>query len=239
MPSKHPSDYTQEEVNIFLNSIGLGHKIDSFKENGVDGPMIVTLTKEDLTNDLEMSNLQARKFQMSLDFAKELVEGGGGGSTSGTDHKEIINSLKEQIKSLEDENEFLKSDVKYLNGVIEDMQQHHASAPELIPEPILEPMSEPMPEPMPPPPATAPHYQPTATAVTTERSTHSTQSRSHSPKPRSNSSTPTRGMCDSTFVAKFSDREQAPYRDLPHPQIYYLFTFQVNQLSQVLQVELS
>ena len=145
MPSKHPSEYNQQEVNIFLNSIGLGKHIESFESNGVDGAMIVTLTKEDLTNDLEMSNLQARKFQMSLDFATQLAEGGGGsgsGDDGGADYNnETINSLEDKIRSLEAENSILKEDVNDLNAVIEDLKGPS------IPEPI-------------PPPATAPEYVP-------------------------------------------------------------------------------
>ena len=43
MPSKAPKDYTQAEVDVWLNSIGLGSKVDAFKENGIDGNMLVTL----------------------------------------------------------------------------------------------------------------------------------------------------------------------------------------------------
>ena len=149
MPSKHPSEYNQQEVNIFLNSIGLGKHIESFESNGVDGAMIVTLTKEDLTNDLEMSNLQARKFQMSLDFATQLAEGGGGsgsGDDGGADYNnETINSLEDKIRSLEAENSILKEDVNGLNDIIEDLQ----SSQELIPPPATAPAHVPPPAPAP------------------------------------------------------------------------------------------
>lgn len=73
MPSstthKHPKLYSQKEVLAFLDSIGLGHLAGIFKENTVDGPLLVVLTDEDLKNELGFTNLQARKFRLSLDKA--------------------------------------------------------------------------------------------------------------------------------------------------------------------------
>jgi hypothetical protein len=75
---KKPSEYTGDEVCIFLNAIGLGSKIGDFQENAIDGGMLVSLTDEDLQSDLGLSNLQVRKFRQQLDVATEIAEGGGG-----------------------------------------------------------------------------------------------------------------------------------------------------------------
>ncbi|KAG7337106.1 SAM domain sterile alpha motif-containing protein [Nitzschia inconspicua] len=98
MPSKSPKEYTQTEVNVWLNSIGLGGHIEAFKENVIDGAMLVTLTETDLTGDLGLSSLQARKFIQSLDFAKSLADGAGGGDP------QQLAALQQEIAKLKEEN---------------------------------------------------------------------------------------------------------------------------------------
>jgi len=115
---KHPSEYSQHEVSIFLISIGLGNKTEIFKENGCDGEMIVSLTDEDLTMDLELSKLQARKFSKSLSFAIDIsAEGGGASTVDGIDE-----DTQQKLRDLEEENGILKDDIEHLNGVIKDLQ---------------------------------------------------------------------------------------------------------------------
>ncbi|KAG7348182.1 SAM domain sterile alpha motif-containing protein [Nitzschia inconspicua] len=98
MPSKSPKEYTQAEVNVWLNSIGLGGQIEAFKENAIDGAMLVTLTETDLTGDLGLSSLQARKFLQSLDFAKSLADDAGGGDP------QLLAALQQEIAKLKEEN---------------------------------------------------------------------------------------------------------------------------------------
>jgi hypothetical protein len=78
---KDPEEYTIDEVCIWLNCIGLGTKVDPFRENAVDGNMLVTLTTEDLTGDLGLSNLQAKKVVASIESTKEITASGGGGDS--------------------------------------------------------------------------------------------------------------------------------------------------------------
>jgi hypothetical protein len=58
---KTPGEYSVDEVCIWVNAIGLGAKMDGFRENSVDGGMLVGLTLDDLTADLGLNNLQAKK----------------------------------------------------------------------------------------------------------------------------------------------------------------------------------
>lgn len=53
-------DFDNAEVCIWLNVIGLGSKIGPFKENDVDGDLLITLGQDDFTGDLGLSNLQVR-----------------------------------------------------------------------------------------------------------------------------------------------------------------------------------
>eukprot|EP00529_Nitzschia_sp_RCC80_P033843 CAMPEP_0113494818 /NCGR_PEP_ID=MMETSP0014_2-20120614/29298_1 /TAXON_ID=2857 /ORGANISM="Nitzschia sp." /LENGTH=203 /DNA_ID=CAMNT_0000388713 /DNA_START=99 /DNA_END=710 /DNA_ORIENTATION=- /assembly_acc=CAM_ASM_000159 len=136
MVSKSPSQYSQEEVAIFLNSIGLGSKIDGFKENGVDGALLVTLTEDDLKNDLGMSNLQARKFLQSLDFAKSLSESDGAGGGGGA-----------EVATLKEENEKLKEEIQQLKMVNKDLHEKLAGTSAPPPAPAPKPAPAPAPAP--------------------------------------------------------------------------------------------
>mmetsp|Transcript_25074 Transcript_25074/g.44466 ORF Transcript_25074/g.44466 Transcript_25074/m.44466 type:complete len:209 (+) Transcript_25074:63-689(+) len=127
MPSKSPSEYTQQEVAVWLNSIGLGSKIDGFKENAIDGAMLVTLTPDDLTGDLGFSSLQVRKFQQSLEFANSLAEGGGGGGDP------------EKLQALEEENQRLKQQITDLKMKNKELYEKLSSSTQSAPVPAPPP----------------------------------------------------------------------------------------------------
>lgn len=143
MPSKHPSEYTQAEVNVWLNSVGLGNAIDIFQANGIDGRMLVTLTEADLTGDLGLSGLQARKFAQSLEFASDLAEAGGGDSY--------------QMQALAKENARLKEEIASLTMINKELQAQ--LAPELSSARAPAPAYAPAPAPA-YVPAPAPAYAP-------------------------------------------------------------------------------
>ena len=97
----------------------------------------MTLTDDDLKNDLGLSNLQARKFLQSLDFAKGLSsEGAGAGSGA-------------EIAALTEENEKLKGEIQQLKMVNKDL--HEKLAATSAPPPAPAPAPRPAPAPAPPP----------------------------------------------------------------------------------------
>ena len=51
-------DFDNHEVCIWLNAIGLGSKIQPFRESAVDGDLLCSLNLDDLTGDLGLSGLQ-------------------------------------------------------------------------------------------------------------------------------------------------------------------------------------
>merc|ERR1712238_49778 len=69
---KHPNEFTADDVGNFIRStFGNGARgtklLTTFQENEIDGSLLTSLTKDDLTHDLLMTKLQARKFKLALD----------------------------------------------------------------------------------------------------------------------------------------------------------------------------
>jgi SAM domain (Sterile alpha motif) len=61
------TEFDLDDVCTFLTAIGLGDKAEPFRENCVDGSLLCTLTAEDLTSDLGLTGLQAKKLLRSID----------------------------------------------------------------------------------------------------------------------------------------------------------------------------
>lgn len=104
---EHPKEFTQEEVAMWLVAIGMGDKIDVFKQNSIDGDLLVTLTTADLTGDLGFTNLQARKLLLHLEWITNLATAGGGGDNSAQTAE--IASLKAQVAQLQKSNHELQA----------------------------------------------------------------------------------------------------------------------------------
>lgn len=113
MSAKKPSQYSQWEVNVWLNAIGLGSKIPAFQENAVDGALLVTLTPEDLRVDLGLSEMDIQRFDQAMRFANSL--GGGGGSYGGSDAATIV--------ALNEENAKLKAEILDLQEIVKILQE--------------------------------------------------------------------------------------------------------------------
>lgn len=107
MPGKDPSEYDLDEVCIWLTAIGLGSKVEGFRENSVGGSMLVTLEPEDFA-ELGLSSLQGKKVVRSLEFTKDLAnEGGGGGGDPA-----LVAALEKENASLKDENAALRAQLR-------------------------------------------------------------------------------------------------------------------------------
>ena len=125
MPAKPVASWSDDEVAIWLHCIGLGDKVDPFKVNAVDGSLLLTLEKEDLTGDLGLTGLQAKKVLQELEFTKSLSGGGGVGELSEDMEKLQLNNkkLEEQIAAKDAKIAQLERELAALKGPA------HAPAP--------------------------------------------------------------------------------------------------------------
>ena len=55
-----------DDVVNYLQSLSFGHLESAFRSNGVDGQFLSTLSEDDLTTELGLTRLQARKVKMRL-----------------------------------------------------------------------------------------------------------------------------------------------------------------------------
>ena len=65
-------EWSAEEVGIWLTTQGLGNYALTFVEEGVDGDLLLSLTVDDLKNDLGLSSLHAKKVLKNIEFTKNL-----------------------------------------------------------------------------------------------------------------------------------------------------------------------
>jgi hypothetical protein len=134
MPGKDPVTYDIDEVCIWITAIGLGSKVDVFRENAVDGDMLLSLTAEDFVDPLGLTSLQAKKIKRSLEFTKQLANesGGGGGEEAAS-----------KIKALEEINEYLKNENAALKMQLQEFQNAKARPPAAAPAPPPKPAPAP------------------------------------------------------------------------------------------------
>jgi hypothetical protein len=125
MSMKSIEHYDADEVAIWLSCIGLGQKSSAFREHGIDGSMLVTLTENEFQEDLGLSRLQAKKVQQQLAFTKKLVEA----SSKNLSDDQLIKQNNElqakKINALESEILRLKNELYHCsqNGT----NYHHSS----------------------------------------------------------------------------------------------------------------
>ena len=94
--------WSTDDVITWLCAIGLGDKADAFKENAVDGNLLSSLSKEDLTGDLGLSSLQAKKVLLEMDFINGLTSGGGGGGADPEEIQRLQQELQEKDAKIAD-----------------------------------------------------------------------------------------------------------------------------------------
>lgn len=106
---KSPDTFTEEEVWQFLKALDLSDHIESFRHNAVDGPLLVTLTFDDLTEEIGVSMGEAEKVLRMVNFGRDLV----GGLTSNDPR---VQSLEAENEGLRMEIADLEKEIRYLKG---------------------------------------------------------------------------------------------------------------------------
>jgi len=138
MPGKDLSTYDVDEVCVWVTAIGLGNKVGQFRDNAIDGAMLVDLEGDDF-GELGLSNLQAKKVKKMVEFTKELAsEGSAGGTAKETEAK--IKSQEDTIAQLKAENEVLKNENVAMKMQLEELQgEQKQSVPPSKPPPAPAP----------------------------------------------------------------------------------------------------
>ena len=133
---KDIKDYSAEEVGLFITAQGLDPT--PFVSEGVDGDLLLSLSIDDLKNDLGLSGLQAKKVMKNIEFSKSLAGGGGG------EDDEKVKELEAKVETLEDDVKAKDDEIAELKRKMEKMTTAVAPAPAPTPAP------KPAPAPAPP-----------------------------------------------------------------------------------------
>lgn len=108
MQIKTIQSYSVNEVCVWVNSIGLGDKASAFSENGVDGEMLLSLTADEMKEELGLTSLQVKKVSRWIDFTKG-VEKKYSEDTDSASSSDRVKELEAQVAKLQKENKELKA----------------------------------------------------------------------------------------------------------------------------------
>ena len=111
--------WSVDNVCTWLTAIGLGSKAEAFKDNGVDGSLLCTLSTNDLTSDLSLSGIQAKKVLLEIEFAQGLGSGGGADPVE-------LEALQSQLAEKDAKIAELEKELAALKN---PAPQHHAAPP--------------------------------------------------------------------------------------------------------------
>jgi hypothetical protein len=109
-------EYSAEEIGLWLIAGGLGEHAPKFLAEGVDGDLLLTLTIDDIKNDLGLSGLQAKKLMKNIEFSKNI----GAAPLSNDDE---LNKLMAEVNELDERVHTLQSEVDERNREIAQLQE--------------------------------------------------------------------------------------------------------------------
>ena len=135
---KHIKDYSVEEVGLWVTAQGLDPS--KFMSEGVDGDLLLSLSIDDLKNDLGLSSLQAKKVMKNIEFSKNLAEGSGGGEDD-----EKVKELEAKVESLEGDVKAKDNEIADLKKKMEEMNMAKQKAVAPTPTPAPKPAPAPAP----------------------------------------------------------------------------------------------
>jgi uncharacterized sporulation protein YeaH/YhbH (DUF444 family) len=139
MVEKNIKEWSVDEVCIWLNCIGLGEKVDAFRDNTVDGETLLSLSIEDMTGELGLSNLQAKKVIRMLTTTQEILSIDAGGLESDKGSKEAVQELEDQIRRLKLDLEAKEKKIKDQEQEIRRLTTTKESVPVVQAQPVEPP----------------------------------------------------------------------------------------------------
>jgi uncharacterized protein (AIM24 family) len=106
--------WSVDDVVEWLTGIGLGHKVDAFREKAIDGKQLLGTPPEEWKKTLGLSNLQVRKIQRELESEKAktvvpgvaraiLIEGNGDLQKQVNELASLLNSLKSDMNMIKNQ----------------------------------------------------------------------------------------------------------------------------------------
>lgn len=146
MGFKDFNEYSAEEIGLWLIAQGLGDHASKFVEEGVDGDLLLSLSVNDLMNDLGLSSLQAKKLMKNIEFSKMI----GASDEKGNEAEKLmgeVNALEEKVQALQHQVKTKDREIAELRSKMSGMQ-------------VTEKHSPPPPQPVPHSPTQAPKPAP-------------------------------------------------------------------------------
>ena len=141
MGFKDFNEYSAEEIGLWLVAQGLGEHASKFVEEGVDGDLLLTLSADDLKNDLGLSSLQAKKLLKNVEFSKMVgLSDNKGNEVSKkvglSDNKgNEVDKLMEKVNELEEKVQVLEHAVKSKDREMEELRSKMAGMQVTVPPP--------------------------------------------------------------------------------------------------------
>ena len=109
-----------EEVAIWLACIGLETKVNTLRENSVDGDLLLSLTLEDLY-DLNFSKLQAKKLLQKVDTTKKFQEILEDGCELSSDNE--MNYLESRLEEMKLANQNLNEQLAETQALVAQIEE--------------------------------------------------------------------------------------------------------------------
>mmetsp|Transcript_21224 Transcript_21224/g.21536 ORF Transcript_21224/g.21536 Transcript_21224/m.21536 type:complete len:172 (-) Transcript_21224:595-1110(-) len=95
-----PASWTTRDVETWATKVGLSTTtIITLAENEIDGPTLITLSKDDLKSELELNSLPARRYLWDLIENLKLEQFDADSSTAIQSHEEEIEQLDSLLMS--------------------------------------------------------------------------------------------------------------------------------------------
>lgn len=113
--------FSAEEVGLWVTAQGLDPS--KFLSEGVDGDLLLSLSLDDLKNDLGLSSLQAKKVMKNIEFSQNLARNEGGGSEEVSELTANKKELEAKVAELEKKLQSLETDVKAKDNEIAGLKK--------------------------------------------------------------------------------------------------------------------
>jgi hypothetical protein len=124
--------YSAEEIGLWLIARGNGDHATKFVEKGVDGDILLSLSADDIKNDLGLSSLQVnKKLMKTIEFSKMI---GASGEKKGNEVDEKVNALEGKVRALRHEVKSKDREIAELRSKLSGIRvtEKHSPPPDVM-----------------------------------------------------------------------------------------------------------